>query len=363
VVKPHLAPMTVDELQRLLSLYPQVGSLQEILTVSERPYSAASLVRTDQQELFVKKRSSRWRTGADLQREHTLITHLTDKGFPTPAVLQTADGQTVVSADEWLYEVHCRAQGEDVYRGNHSWQPFASVAHARSAGATMATFHQAVSDLPIGEPRPIAPMLAQFELARNADLIDAITGLAAQLPALEHFLQGRPWRREIEQAYAPFYGRVHQQLNLLPRCCTHGDWHANNLFFTDNHVSAVIDFHLADFGYRVYDLAVALDRNAVLWLDILAGDTDAVRYDILSAFIAGYLEVGSLTDAERAILPDLLAIHQLDLALTNIAYYEGVEGDRARANWAYETYLLQHTRCYATPWGDQLRKRLQEYLQ
>ncbi len=362
VVKPHLAPMTVDEITALLRLYPEAGSLQEILAVSERPYSAASLVRTNQQDLFVKKRSTRWRTVADLQREHKLIDHLVRKGFPTPAVLRTADGETVVCTDEWLYEAHYRAEGEDTYRESHSWQPFASVAHARSAGATLARFHAAVGDCHIRTARPVAPMLAQFALAFNADLIEAVEKLAAQLPALQRFLQERSWRAEIEQVYAPFYSRVHQQLACLPRCCTHGDWHANNLFFADNEVSAVIDFHLSDYGCRIYDLAVAIDRNAVLWLDILAGGSNGVRYDILAALLDGYLEAGSLTKMEREILPDLLAIHQLDLALTNIAYYEGVEGDRSRAVWAYEAYLLEHTRRYAASWGDKLRKWLRQYL-
>ena len=89
----------------------------------------------------------------------------------------------------------------------------------------------------------------------------------------------------------------------IPSSATHGDWHGNNLFFRGDEVVSVIDFHLCDMTFRMYDLVVALDRNAVEWLAILDGQADAVRYDLIDAMLAGH----SLGDAgARVVIEECL---------------------------------------------------------
>ncbi len=362
VVAPWLEPLSPEEIADVLACYEGMGEFREVVRVSERPYSAGSLVRTDRGQFFVKKRPSSWRTREDLEREHTLIRHLRGKGFPTPRVHANRADVSVTVMSGWLYEVFDRARGEDVYRRAHSWTPFRSLEHARSAGETLAKFHVAVKDSPVAAPRPVSPMTARFELARRPDLIDAIGELAERLPALGEYLEERPWQEEIASVYNPFHRSVTPLLARAEGWTTHGDWHGNNLFFHGDSVSDVIDFHLADYSFKMYDLAVALDRNAILWLEIQRGEEEAVRRDVIDAILRGYERVSPLSASERELLPALLPIHQLDLALTNIAYYDGIERDRARADWAFESYLLDHARYYHSDAGRRLLEFLRERL-
>lgn len=354
VVRPVLEPMSAAEIAALLQRFPAVGKFESILSVSGRPYSAGTLVRTETRDVFVKKRTAQWRSKEDIEREHALIAHLRSRGFSTPAVLANEAGETVTAEGPWLYEVFERAEGEDVYRESHSWMPFAKAAHAYSAGRRLAEFHRAVQGFELPPAAPHRPMVARFDLMRQPDLPAAIEAEAGKRPSLATYLEGRPWRQRIERAYGPFHERIQPLLVDIPSSATHGDWHGNNLFFRGDEVVSVIDFHLCDMTFRMYDLVVALDRNAVEWLAILDGQADAVRYDLIDAMLAGYQSVLPLSPVEKRLLPDLLAVHQLDLALSNIHYYLEVEQNIGRAHWAYEVYLLEHADYFHTDAGRRL---------
>lgn len=354
VVRPVLETMGAAEIAALLQRFPAAGKFESILTVSGRPYSAGALVRTEIRDVFVKKRSAQWRNKQDIEREHALIAHLRSQGFSTPAVLRNEAGETVTVAGPWLYEVFERAEGEDVYRDSHSWMPFANAAHAYSAGRRLAEFHRAVEGFELPPAALYRPMVARFDLMRQPDLLAAIEAEAAKRSALAAYLEGKPWRQRMERAYGPFHERIYPLLAEIPPSVTHGDWHGNNLFFRGNEVVSVIDWHLCDMTFRMYDLAVALDRNAVEWLAILDGQADAVRLDLIDAMLAGYQSVIPLSPVEKQLLPDLLAVHQLDLALSNIHYYAEVEQNIGRAHWAYEVYLLGHADYFHTDAGRRL---------
>ena len=62
-----------------------------------------------------------------------------------------------------------------------------------------------------------------------------------------------------------------------------------------------------------------------------------------------------MTGEDLTTLAALLPVHQLDLALSNVAYYAGVEGRVDRAAWAYEVYLLDHARYYHTDGGRRIQ--------
>ena len=64
----------------------------------------------------------------------------------------------------------------------------------------------------------------------------------------------------------------------LPVAPLHGDWQTDNLFFEGDRVAGIIDFHQADCGPRLLDLAVAVERNCFFWNRISAGDDAA--YDM-----------------------------------------------------------------------------------
>jgi Ser/Thr protein kinase RdoA (MazF antagonist) len=359
VVRPFLEPMSEQEIRRAVKLYPAAGKFSEKISDGGRPYSATSLFRTERGDYFLKKRSAAWRSNEDILWEHRVIRHLRDFGFPTPKLHENSRGSTLTEMDGFYYELFDRAEGEDLYRGTHTWTPFDRCEHAREAGIMLGRFHRTLEDFdaagrpPLGVP-PLEPMRARFDLALNSDLAESLGSRIDKSPVLSGFFDCIDWQKEVVPLYEEFHRKFLSAGPPPAPWVTHGDWHANNLFFEEDKIVSVIDFHLTDISFRLYDLAVALDRNGILWLDILSGKKDALRYDILENLINGYRRIFPLEKGEVPQLQSLLPLHQLDLALSNIEYYSGVEKNWERAQWAYRVYLLEHARYYRTPEGERL---------
>ena len=175
LAEPDWSPLTSAEVHAVLARYPQPGGRppipaapgglprdaldeppagHELITWrSPRPMSAAGLIRRGGTDLFVKRHHVRVRTPAQLAVEHAFIGHLRTRGSPAPAVLPTADGATATQYGDFVYEVHELAGGLDTYRDAVSWTPYASLGHARAAGAALARLHVAAGRFPL----PAAP--------------------------------------------------------------------------------------------------------------------------------------------------------------------------------------------------------------
>src|SRR5665213_3136032 len=63
--------------------------------------------------------------------EHEFSNYLRARGQALPLALQCANGDTVVQDGDFMYEVHERTTGVDLYRDVPSWHPFAGLDHAR----------------------------------------------------------------------------------------------------------------------------------------------------------------------------------------------------------------------------------------
>lgn len=70
----------------------------------------------------------------------------------------------------------------------------------------------------------------------------------------------------------------------------HGDVHSLNFHFTDDDQIAFLDFDLAGYGWRVYDIAYYVTR---------------IREQHRQPFLDGYESVRPLTDAERDMIPTI----------------------------------------------------------
>ena len=142
----------------------------------------------------------------------------------------------------------------------------------------------------------------------------------------------------------------------------HGDWQTNNLFFRGDAISAVIDFHQADFGPRLLDLAVAVERNCFFWNRISDGELDAHDLDHARLLIEAYHAETPLRPAEREALTDVLAACQFEYGISFLDYYWGVERDREKADWAWHTYVLGHARWWQSPPGAAARAELEQIV-
>ena len=83
---------------------------------SPRPMSAASVVRFADGEVFVKRHHAAVRTPERLLCEHQFAGYMRAWGQPLPRVLRNSRGDTVVQDGDYVYEVHERAAGVDLYR-------------------------------------------------------------------------------------------------------------------------------------------------------------------------------------------------------------------------------------------------------
>jgi Ser/Thr protein kinase RdoA (MazF antagonist) len=362
LVEPDWPPLTDAEVSAVLDRYGRTaGQAAVVRWRSPRPMSAAALVDSDGEEVFVKRHHTGVRTAAQLGAEHALASHLGALGVAVPTVLRLPDGGTTLRSGDYLYEVHARAAGIDVYRDVLSWEPFTSVQHAWAAGAALARFHRASASF--GLPaRPPAVLTNSCAIITAPDPLAAVARIAARRPGLASYLDGRPWRDDLSRYHLPAIGRLAPLLPDLGRLWGHGDWHPSNLTWTspaaDADVAAVIDLGLANRTFVAHDLAVAIERSAVSWLDLAESGRAHPDIPAVTALLDGYQSARSLRQVELEALPLLLPVVHVEYALSEVEYFASVVRSRENADLAYHTYLVGHTRWFGTPDGLALLSRL-----
>lgn len=348
---PDWPPLQEREVAALLERVPASGVLERIAWRSPRPLSAAALVDTSQGRLFIKRHHLRVRSMETLGEEQRFAAHLRARGIPVPALLVDVDGQTAIQAGDWVYEVQEPAPGVDLYRDLMSWQPPQALAHARAAGTMLASLHRAATSYPAPQ-RATHILVARSELIRAADPVDE---LVTQLPArrgLAAYLHQRDWRVELAAALAPWHPVVQPRLSQVAALWTHGDWHVSNLTWsgrgTDARVRAVLDFGLAARNFDLFDLATAIERNAIAWLEPTGR---RARPAVARTLIEGYREVQPLGGEALQFLAALLPLVHVDFALSEVEYFSAITGSRTNADVAWETFLIGHAAWFRTPEG------------
>lgn len=336
------------DIEHLLREYPQLGPLHRLHWHSPRPFSAAGLITTGNATLFVKRHHQRVRQAAWLHEEHQLIAHLHRRGAPVAAVVPNRHGATATVQGEWTYEVHHVAEGLDLYRDALSWSPFQNLQHAFAAGQALARLHQAAE-------HHDAPQRQTHVLLANARLIGQSAPLEAIANIASPYLAGKDWRAQLSELLLPWHNALHPLLREQPPLWTHNDWHASNLLWNaDGSVSSVLDFGLADRTFALFDLATAIERNAVPWLELDTGGAARADLDSVDALLTGYHQVRPLGAKDLHTLSALLPLVHVDFALSEVAYYQDVVGSTASADVAYYTYLLGHLRWFAGLQGQRL---------
>ena len=350
-----------EDVEQLLAHYPQLSELQQISWHSPRPFSAAARVHTTQGAFFVKRHHRSVREAAWLHEEHRFIRYLLGRGAPLVAPLDNAAGHSALTLGEWTYEVLPQAPGQDVYRDALSWTAFHSLTHARSAGAALASLHRAAEGYSAGR-RQTPVLLANLHLFSQTDPLQAINQAAAQQPALASYLAEHDWRRTLEELHLPFHRQLLPLLAQQQPLWTHNDWHASNLLWTDDQPSAqvvsILDFGMSDQTFALFDLATALERNCIPWLELDSGGRAPADLDAVDALLAGYESVRALSASDLRTLVALLPVVHVDFALSEIDYFNGIVGSREGADLAYHAFLVGHTEWFLRAEGERLLEHL-----
>ena len=367
MVDPDWPPLTFDEVRWLLGQFAECGEPYEILSVSPRPFSAASVVATEGARVFIKRHHRSVRDAAGLLEEHSFLTHLGARGAPVPCVLAATSGATVVENGEWTYEVHEAPQAVDLYIDAISWTPFQCAQHAHSAGQALARLHLASQGFqaPHRKPRPLVAGFTIFA-AQNAG-----AGMHAYLgarPALRNDPDAHSGSDLALGLLAPFHVELLTLLPYLPPIWTHNDLHASNLLWShaglDAKATSIIDFGLADRTNAVHDLAQAIERNIVEWLGLVqdpAREDVPIHFDHLQALLNGYESVRPLSSREAEALAPMTALCHTEFALSEADYYLGVLHSPERARMASVDYLVGHAKWFRSRRGQTLLNALRAW--
>ena len=353
---PVWPAITEAEAEGVLAHFPAVGRVEALRWHSPRPFSAATLVEVGGETLFLKRHHRSVRSPAALGEEHAFMAHLRAKGLSVPEVMTARDGNGAVVQAEWTYELHRRAPGIDLYRERQSWTPFLSHDHAFEAGVALARLHAAASDFDV-KARADRPLVASFTIVPSSDPLAAAEGYVAARPALGAYLEGKSWRSEMARLFDALGDGLASRLEGRPTLWTHNDWHPSNLLWSVwGPVSAVIDFGLATRTCALHDLATAIERTAVPWLEILEnqGDPQAAR-----ALIAGYRTVLPLTGEDVRTIARLLPLVHVEFALSEVDYFAGILADRGQADLAWQDYLIGHAEWFLYPPGRDFLSQLE----
>jgi Ser/Thr protein kinase RdoA (MazF antagonist) len=375
LVEPDWPPLTDDEVSEVLAGWgtAEVADQPVVAWRSPRPMSAAALVSRGAVTVFLKRHHVLVRNPAQLAAEHAFAAHLRGRGQPVPLVLRRANGQSVLRRGEFCYEAHELAEGADLYRDAVSWSPYTSRGHAFAAGRALAAVHLAAADFP-APARPFAVLMNSCRLICAADPRAEADRLAGERPDLAAYLAGRGWSQDFTACLLPLIRRAAPLARTLPGQWGHGDWHPSNLTWTSAEpsarVSGIFDFGLANRTFAVHDLAIALERSVVPWLDLApenpattgvgVGTADA-DLDAAADLLDGYQQVRPLTGIEAAALPRVLPVVHLEYALSELAYFTHVTRSPADADLAYE-YLIGHARWFGQPQGAALLEFLGQHL-
>lgn len=358
-VPPDWPPLTATELAAVLDRYPALGAPRTLCWHSPRPLSAAALVDTAGGRVFVKRHHRRVRGTTALGEEHAFAAWLRERGIPVPKIVADATGCTAISIGDWTYEVQASAAGIDVYRDTMSWVPPTKLAHARRAGAMLAQLHDAAAGYDAPQ-RSTHVLVARSEVIVAADPLAALEAQLPERPDLATYLRSRErWRAEFVAAIAPFHACTQTRLAEQPPLWTHGDWHVSNLCWSDTssqaQIASVLDFGLAARNFALFDLATAIERNAIAWLE--TGE-DRARPAVALALIDGYRERRALGRNALALLADLLPIVHVDFALSEVAYFDAITQSRTNADVAWSTFLCGHATWFRTSHGQDLLRTI-----
>ena len=368
LVEADWPSLTLDELRILFAQFPAPKEPLKIVTVSPRPLSAAGVVSTRAGKVFVKRHHRTVRDREGLLEEHAFMAHLLNAGASVPKVIESSTGESAIEIGEWTYEVHEIPSGVDLYEDAISWTPFRTETHAWSAGKALAQLHLAAAEFNAPHRKP-QPLVASFTIFAAQDARAALEGYLAERPVLASSNKVRQCCEQALQLLKPFHEQLRPLLPALSSLWTHNDLHCSNLLWSDASdtacATAIFDFGLADRTNAVHDIANAIERNIVDWLQLVADpvhpDDVAVHFNHLQALLTGYESVRVLSDDEAAALAPMTALCHAEFALSEAEYFLSVLHSEEKAPMAYDGWLVGHAQWFHCAAGRRLLKAIEQW--
>jgi homoserine kinase type II len=269
-----------------------LGTLRRCVYVERGYVNEKWLLETDNGLYLLKRRHASLRKRSVVRAQHALIGHLRSKGFPSPALIPTRSGNTLLEQEGEVYEIQEYVSGA----------PYEAVNRAQlvASARTLAFYHNAVWGFEQRSLRWPAERYGASSLVRIVRALLESWGPAvgSELVQLVAELEGHV--RDLESRYAAF--------GPLPELVIHGDYHGDNLVFQGDCIVAVLDYDLAHWCSRSMEVAEAIiafctDSEQGLKHIVYAG---ALDLELVRSFLAAYQAAGPLSQAEVHALPDMI---------------------------------------------------------
>ncbi|QHI95034.1 phosphotransferase [Aristophania vespae] len=352
--------LTEKEVIPIVNAYGLSAAIDTISWHSPRPFSSAGLIKlTNGTQLFLKRQSLLIRSPQSLQQEHNFISHLVQKNFPVLQPLKNKNESTITVTKEWVYELFPPLPGRDLYRDTISWEPYHSEAQSFSAGQLLAQLHKASASYKC-PPKKDCLLLSTPKPLLSSHLKTSLESWIETQPHLAAILENWPWQEELFTYLEPFHAQLRPFFSSITPLWGHGDWHGSNLAWKNDQAIMAFDFGLSDQSFAAFDIAIAIERSFIRWVDIK--NPKAVSYDLLSAFLKGYTLSRPLTKDERTLIKVSLPLAHIAFALSEISYYGFFLNDQAGAEIAYKKYLIGHLKWFLAKDGQSCLSHLETIL-
>lgn len=247
-------------------------------------------VETESGERYFLKRLGPWRNLPVLS-EYRMLVHLLEEGVRVPAFLLTDLGTVTAGPTEDSF-VLMRA----LY---HDQLTVSEIPRFESeVGSATAYLHQAMTRY----PQPLG--------SYTEDIKGGITG-KLHLPD------------ELLQRFDAVRYEIRELLTKLPLQVVHGDFTPGNvLHLAQGRGIGFIDFDHLPNAPRIWDVAKYLSRR--LRFRWCQGASPTIRTDCVEAFVAGYIKVSKLDQAEIEALPGAMLAYNVLEASYNQSILDGI---------------------------------------
>jgi homoserine kinase type II len=294
---------TQSELRRVIRHY-DLGRLTTAQQVKIGFINENWIVETSQGQYFLKRRHPYLRDPDVIHAQHALVAHIRQAGFPAPAIMPTASGETLLVLDDEFYEIHEYIEGAPYDHTNSG--------HLQEAALTLGLYHTYVQGF--------APQ-ALHDLGELYSLTILHTNLTNLTEA---------WRLEYNhelaqivqqlKAHATDLGTRFAEHGALPHLVIHGDYYAGNLLFENDRIVGVVDYDKARWQPRVVELAEALiyfasPRPGHLKHLVYPG---FLEWEPFARFLHRYAQVVTLQENEARALPDYVRCIWLSISLQRL---------------------------------------------
>lgn len=263
-------PLTLKEVRPLLTNFP-IGYPEKLTPLDGGTTNSNFRVTTPSGD-YVLTLLEPAEEAAQIPWLKNYLSYLNKKGIPVPALLETPEGNTVVSI-----------KGKNAiiapfFKG-HEASPDADTSF--KAGALLANMNILSQDYDHTSPPPWG-----------------LDGLKQKRQQVEERRLSREQSRALD-VFDETYAELQASLHNVPKGVVHSDLFPDNVLFSGGDISAVIDFYKAGQDALAYDLAMGL----AAWGFKENGEFNNTAFQ---GFYQGYTSQRPLNSAEHTALPQLL---------------------------------------------------------